>query len=211
MTPAKGCVTLAHGRLLRTNTADLPTMFGTFRITAYRDPATGSDHVALLRGDVGGAGVLVRVHSECLTGDTFASLRCDCGEQLHEAMRRVAEEDRGVVLYLRQEGRGIGLANKVQSYALQDSGLDTVDANEAMGFPPDLRRYDVAAAILADLGVTSTRLLTNNPAKVQQLEALGVEVTERVPLEVPANDANRRYLETKKDRMRHMLALEPRA
>lgn len=208
MTPATGCITLAHGRLLRTNTADLPTAFGTFRITAYRDPATGLDHVALLRGDVAGTQVLVRVHSECLTGDTFGSMRCDCGEQLHESLRRISEQERGILLYMKQEGRGIGLANKVQSYALQDSGLDTVEANEAMGFPADLRRYDIAAAILQDLGAESVRLLTNNPAKVEQLGACGVNVIERVPLETEPNESNRRYLEAKRDRMQHLLALK---
>lgn len=208
MTTEAGCITLAHGRLLRTNTADLPTAFGNFRITAYRDPATGLDHVALLRGDVAGTHVLARVHSECLTGDTFGSMRCDCGEQLHEALRRIAEQERGILLYMKQEGRGIGLANKVQSYALQDSGLDTVQANEAMGFPADLRRYDIAAAILHDLGAESVRLLTNNPAKVEELGACGVDVVERVPLLIEPNDSNRRYLEAKRDRMQHILALD---
>jgi 3,4-dihydroxy 2-butanone 4-phosphate synthase/GTP cyclohydrolase II len=201
-------VTLAHGRLLRTNTAELPTGFGDFRITAYRDAATGLDHVALLRGDVAGADVLVRVHSECLTGDTFGSMRCDCGEQLHEALRLIAERDRGILLYLKQEGRGIGLANKVHAYSLQDSGLDTVEANEALGFPADMRTYDVAAAILHDLGALTVRLLTNNPAKVHELGACGVPVVERVPLQVETNASNLRYLEAKRDRMQHLLALD---
>jgi GTP cyclohydrolase II len=188
------------------DSASLPTRHGDFRIVAFADTIDGKDHVALVRGDVRGAtDVLTRIHSECLTGDAFASLRCDCREQLEEGLRLVAASERGIVLYLRQEGRGIGLANKVRAYALQERGLDTVDANLALGFADDARRYDVAAGMLDALGVASIQLLTNNPDKVRQLEDLGVAVTRRVPHRMPPNAHNVRYLATKAARSGHLL------
>jgi 3,4-dihydroxy 2-butanone 4-phosphate synthase / GTP cyclohydrolase II len=193
--------------LPRTEEALLPTRHGNFRVVAFTDPATGTDHLALIAGNVQGEhGVLVRVHSECLTGDVLGSLRCDCGGQLELAMKRIAEES-GILLYLRQEGRGIGLANKVRAYRLQDEGLDTVEANETLGFPSDARGYEVAAAMLATLGVSCVRLMTNNPVKVAALEAAGMKVVAREPHEIPPNHVNRAYLETKRDRMRHALHL----
>lgn len=200
----------AHLAVSRVASADLPTAFGTFTIVGFHSEDTGEEAVALVRGAVSGSGegsVLTRVHSECLTGDVFGSLRCDCGEQLHEALRRVDEAGRGVVIYLQQEGRGIGLINKVRAYALQDQGADTVDANVQLGLPADSRSYELAAAILKDLGVDSVDLLTNNPDKVTQLQELGVKVERRTPLEIPANDVDRRYLETKRERMGHLLTL----
>lgn len=185
----------------------LPTRHGPFRLVAYRS-SDGQDQLALIVGrlDEGGP-VLVRLHSECLTGDVFGSCRCDCGEQLAQGMTRVQEQGQGVVLYLRQEGRGIGLVNKLHAYALQDEGLDTVDANRALGLPDDARDYGYAAAILRDLGVHRVRLLTNNPAKVAALERRGIEVMERLPLPVQPNPANLRYLRTKEERMGHLLSV----
>ena len=184
----------------------LPTKFGEFRAHAYVNRLTGEHHVALVKGEVGdGRDVLVRVHSECLTGDVFASLRCDCGEQLAAAMAQVAEEGRGVVLYMRQEGRGIGLVNKLKAYELQERGMDTVEANEALGFAADEREYYVGAQVLADLGVKTMRLLTNNPDKVYQLKDFGLEIVERVPIQMPATEFDRGYLETKREKMGHML------
>ena len=193
----------------RTSTVDLPTRHGPFVAHGYTSRIDGSTHIALVVGDIAGkSDVLVRVHSECLTGDVFHSLRCDCGAQLEEALRRVQEEGRGVVLYIvGHEGRGIGLANKLRAYELQEAGADTVEANEALGFPPDLRDYGIGAQILADLGLTSMRLLTNNPTKIVGLEGYGLRVTEQVPLEVPACDANRAYLKTKREKMAHTLLL----
>jgi 3,4-dihydroxy 2-butanone 4-phosphate synthase/GTP cyclohydrolase II len=187
----------------------LPTEFGTFTAHGYRSLLDGSTHVALVVGDVEGAeDVLVRVHSECLTGDVFHSLRCDCGEQLAEAMRRVQAEGRGVVLYMvGHEGRGIGLANKLLAYKLQEEGADTVEANEALGFPADLRDYGIGAQILVDLGLSSVRLLTNNPKKLVGLEGYGLHVTEQVPLQVACGPENYRYLKTKKDKLSHRLDL----
>ncbi|MHB1133679.1 MAG: bifunctional 3,4-dihydroxy-2-butanone-4-phosphate synthase/GTP cyclohydrolase II [Chloroflexota bacterium] len=186
--------------------ASLPTDYGDFRIVAYENTINHEQHVALVRGEVAGpAPALVRVHSECLTGDVFGSLRCDCGSQLHQAMRLIAEEGRGVVLYMRQEGRGIGLHNKVRAYALQDQGLDTVEANERLGFPPDLRDYGIGAQILCDLGLQRIRLLTNNPRKVVGLQGYGLEVVERVPLVVAPNSINAQYLLTKREKMGHLL------
>ncbi len=185
----------------------LPTEFGTFTAHGYRSTIDGSEHVALVVGDVGdGQDVLVRVHSECLTGDVFSSLRCDCGPQLHAAMRQVAEAGRGVVLYVKgHEGRGIGLLDKLRAYALQDTGRDTVDANLDLGLPADARDYGTGAQILADLGVRSMRLLTNNPAKRAGLEGYGLTISERVPLVIDSNDHNRDYLQTKVERMGHDL------
>jgi 3,4-dihydroxy 2-butanone 4-phosphate synthase/GTP cyclohydrolase II len=191
----------------------MPTKFGEFTAHAYRSLVDASTHVALVRGDLEGVSdVLVRVHSECLTGDVFHSLRCDCGAQLEESMKRVQAEGRGVVLYIvGHEGRGIGLANKLRAYELQEQGADTVEANEALGFPADLRDYGIGAQILADLGVTSMRLMTNNPTKIVGLEGYGLSVTEQVPLQVPACPENLQYLRTKKEKMAHRLDLPERS
>ena len=187
----------------------LPTAHGEFTIHVYRSPQDGIEHVALVKGDVRGqADVLVRLHSECLTGDIFGSLRCDCGEQLDRAMAAIAAAGRGVLVYLRgHEGRGIGLTAKLQAYQLQDQGHDTVQANLALGLPVDSRRYEGGARILADLGVVSVRLLSNNPRKVQELERYQIPVTERVPLEVRPNPENLRYLHTKRQKLGHWLEL----
>ncbi len=193
--------------ILLGNQARLPTRYGSFRIHAFVCPFTGEEHVALVRGRVAGKqDVLVRLHSECLTGDVFGSARCDCGEQLDAAMKRLAKAREGVLLYLAQEGRGIGIANKIAAYHLQDQGLDTVAANHVLGFPADLRSYKCAACMLRILGVQSVQLMTNNPAKIEELEDYGVRVTKRLPLEVPATPANLRYLRTKKEKMRHLLS-----
>ncbi|MGY4706476.1 bifunctional 3,4-dihydroxy-2-butanone-4-phosphate synthase/GTP cyclohydrolase II [Candidatus Bipolaricaulota sp. J31] len=187
--------------------ANLPTKFGHFRIVTFKDLVTGQEHVALVKGEVAGEEpVLVRVHSECLTGDAFGSLRCDCGDQLHKAMEMIEREGKGILLYMRQEGRGIGLANKVCAYELQDRGLDTVEANEALGFPPDLRDYGIGAQILVDLGVRKIRLLTNNPRKVVGLSGYGLEIVEHVPIEVEPNPHNWRYLKAKKEKLGHWLS-----
>jgi 3,4-dihydroxy 2-butanone 4-phosphate synthase/GTP cyclohydrolase II len=184
----------------------LPTRFGTFDAIGYRAVADGKHHVALVKGDLRGAEhVLVRMHSECLTGDVFGSLLCDCGSQLEDALGRIEEEGRGVLLYLAQEGRGIGLLNKLKAYKLQAQGLDTVDANLALGFPADLRDYTIGAEMLGDLGLSSVRLLTNNPRKVAGLERSGLRVTGQVPIEQPACDHNREYMRTKASRLGHTL------
>lgn len=184
----------------------LPTPSGEFRLRSYHSHVDPQHHLALVMGEVDdGDPVLVRVHSECLTGDVFHSMRCDCGAQLDAAMRQVGEAGRGVVLYMRQEGRGIGLLNKLRAYALQDAGADTVEANLQLGFGPDLRHYGVGAQILVDLGVGKMRLLTNNPKKIIGLAGYGLEVVERVPLEVGSNEVNQRYLTTKRDKMGHLL------
>ncbi len=194
----------------RTSTVDLPTPFGQFTAHGYTALTDGSTHIALVAGDVAGhRDVLVRVHSECLTGDVFHSLRCDCGSQLEEAMRRVQEAGEGVILYIvGHEGRGIGLANKLKAYELQEQGHDTVEANEALGFAADLRDYGIGAQILVDLGLTSMRLLTNNPTKIVGLEGYGLEISEQVALEVPACPQNIGYLRTKREKMAHRLTLD---
>jgi len=191
----------------RVATADLPTELGAFQIVAYENRLDNETHVALVRGDIGdGKDVLVRVHSKCLTGDVFHSARCDCGAQLDTAMGRIATEGRGVLLYLNQEGRGIGLANKIRAYELQDQGLDTVEANERLGFKADQRDYGIGAQILSDLGIRTMRLLTNNPRKFVGLQGYGLSVSEAVPLEVPVGEHTRKYLKTKKDKLGHNLS-----
>jgi len=195
-----------EGLVQKVAEADLPTRHGAFRIHGYESRLDRETHVALVCGEIGtGAGVLVRVHSKCLTGDTFHSARCDCGQQLETAMASIAAEGRGVLLYLNQEGRGIGLANKLRAYALQDGGLDTVEANERLGFKADQRDYGIGAQILRDLGVRSMRLLTNNPRKFVGLEGYGLSVESTVPLEVPVPPETRAYLRTKKRRLGHRL------
>jgi 3,4-dihydroxy 2-butanone 4-phosphate synthase/GTP cyclohydrolase II len=183
----------------------IPTEFGDFRVHVYESVTDKYHHLALVKGDPSRSGSLVRVHSECLTGDVFGSKRCDCGEQLKAAMRAIGREERGVILYMRQEGRGIGLANKLMAYALQDKGLDTVEANRALGFKDDLRDYGIGAQILADLGVKKIRLLTNNPRKIVGLEGYGLRVVERVPIRVEPVATNRRYLRTKKEKLGHVI------
>ncbi|MBM4029435.1 MAG: GTP cyclohydrolase II [Planctomycetes bacterium] len=201
---------LQHDRFVhREAEAQLPTRHGPFRMVAYRSNADDSTHLALVTGTWDAqTAVLVRVHSECLTGDVLGSLRCDCGDQLQAALTRIASEGQGVVVYVRQEGRGIGLLNKIKAYALQDAGKDTIEANELLGFPPDAREYSVAAQIIADLGIRRIRLLTNNPLKESALPAYGLEIVERIPLEVPPRPENIRYLQTKRDKLGHLLTME---
>ena len=199
---------MRHDKLIkRVADATLPTEQGLFHVHAYESVIDGETHVALVRGEVGdGRDVLVRVHSRCLTGDVFHSARCDCGRQLGLAMRRIATEGRGVLLYLNQEGRGIGLSNKIRAYQLQDAGLDTVEANEQLGFKADQRDYGIGAQILGDLGVKTMRLLTNNPRKFIGLEGYGLSVVESVPLEIPASEFSKAYLKTKKEKLGHKLS-----
>lgn len=194
--------------VVRVYSARLPTIHGEFRMTVYHDQHE-KEHVCLSLGEVKRAPLLVRVHSECLTGDVFGSVRCDCRDQLQFALQSIAEEGQGIVVYLRQEGRGIGLTNKVQAYALQDEGFDTVDANLHLGLPADGRNYSVAAAILHDQGVKQVRLLTNNPQKVEDLEAGKIEVVQRVPHEITPRPENQRYLKTKADKLGHLFGTSP--
>ncbi len=192
--------------------ADMPTEYGTFSIIGFDNNLDGKEHIALVKGNVRGKeNVLVRIHSECFTGDILGSRRCDCGAQLHTAMQKIHEEGEGIILYLRQEGRGIGLINKLKAYKLQEEGLDTVDANAHLGFADDLRDYAPAAQMLRALGVTSIRILTNNPAKLEGLEKYGVTVTGREAIEIPHNGLNKRYLLTKQLRMRHLLHIQGEA
>ncbi len=194
-------------RLIRRRvTTHLPTEFGDFKLLVYETTVDEKHHLALVKGEVKGRrNVLVRVHSECLTGDVFHSRRCDCGEQLVQALGKISKEGRGVLLYMRQEGRGIGLVNKLRAYALQDEGLDTVEANRRLGFEPDLRDYGIGAQILVDLGLSTIRLLTNNPRKLVALEGYGLKVKERVPIEVSAHELNREYLKVKQKVLGHLL------
>jgi 3,4-dihydroxy 2-butanone 4-phosphate synthase / GTP cyclohydrolase II len=198
---------LKHERLVkRVAEARLPTPYGDFNLIAYENQVDHREHVALVKGSLEDKkNVLVRMHSECLTGDIFHSQRCDCGEQLHAAMRRIDEEGLGAVIYLRQEGRGIGLLNKIKAYALQDAGQDTVEANASLGFKPDLRDYGVGAQILLDLGLSSIRLLTNNPRKIVGLEGYGLKITGREPIQITPSQHNRDYLDTKRDKLGHLL------
>lgn len=190
-------------------TCSLPTPWAVFRLHAFLEPATGKEHLALTLGEVGdGAPVLARIHSECLTGDALFSLRCDCGPQLEAALKRIAEERRGALFYLRQEGRGIGLLAKLQAYRLQDAGADTVEANQQLGFLPDQRNYRLCAPILQHLKIHSLRLMTNNPRKISALRELGIEVAERLPLVIPHNPFNERYLNTKADKLGHLFPVE---
>jgi 3,4-dihydroxy 2-butanone 4-phosphate synthase/GTP cyclohydrolase II len=199
---------MSNERLVRrVADAQLPTDEGPFRVYAYESMINGETHIALVRGEVGnGKDILVRVHSQCLTGDVFHSARCDCGRQLEVAMQQIGSEGRGVLLYLNQEGRGIGLTNKIRAYALQDEGLDTVEANERLGFRPDQRDYGIGAQILRDLGVETMRLLTNNPRKFIGLDGYGLSVVESVPLEVPPSEFSRAYLKAKKEKLGHKLS-----
>ncbi|WP_222565457.1 GTP cyclohydrolase II [Novilysobacter antarcticus] len=198
----------ADAEIRYVDSCELPTPWATFRLHGFIDPASGKEHVALTLGDLDdGEPVLARVHSECLTGDAFFSQRCDCGAQLEEALRRIATEGRGIVLYLRQEGRGIGLINKIRAYHLQDAGADTVQANEDLGFAADQRHYGLCQPMLAHFGVGALRLMTNNPAKVVALQKLGVQVPERISILVGHNPSNQRYLATKREKLGHVIGL----
>lgn len=192
--------------LVLAHSAGLPTRYASFRVHVFACPVTGTEHLALVRGGLrGGREVPVRVHSQCVTGDVFGSRRCDCGEQLDRALRLLARRPRGVLLYLAQEGRGIGLANKIAAYHLQDRGVDTVAANELLGFPADARSYRCAAAMLRTLGVVSVQLMTNNPEKIKELQENGIQVVRRIPMAIPPTGANRRYLRTKREKLGHLL------
>ncbi len=185
---------------------DFPSIFGTFRLVLYKNINDGDYVIALIKGEVNpDEPVLVRVHSECLTGDSLGSLRCDCGKQLHRALRQIEKEGNGLLLYMRQEGRGIGLASKIMAYELQEKGMDTVEANKELGFKPDLRDYGIGAQVLYDLNVRKIRLITNNPRKIVGLQGYGLEVVDRVPIEIPLNDVNKKYLKTKRDKLGHFI------
>lgn len=193
----------------RVAVVDMPTKYGQFVAHSYTNRVSGESHLALVKGKVDdGEPVMVRVHSECLTGDVFGSMRCDCGDQLAHAMNLIEKEGRGVLLYMRQEGRGIGFSNKMRAYSLQDEGMDTVEANNALGFPADLRDYGAGAEILADLGIRKLRLLTNNPLKVKGIEGFGLEIVERIPIQIICHTRNLKYLRTKKEKLGHLLSLE---
>jgi 3,4-dihydroxy 2-butanone 4-phosphate synthase/GTP cyclohydrolase II len=198
-----------HERLVtKVTEAKLPTKFGNFKVIAYKSTTDPDEHLAMVMGNVNtDEPVLVRVHSQCLTGDVFHSMRCDCGEQIEMAMQRIAEEGRGVVLYMRQEGRGIGIHNKIKAYALQDKGMDTVEANLSLGFKADQRDYGIGAQILADLGIRNMRLMTNNPKKMSGLESYGLKITEQLPITTKPNPHNRRYLQTKQKKLGHLLTI----
>lgn len=192
----------------RAASAKIPTQYGDFKVIVYENDIDPQHHVAFVKGDINPENdVLVRVHSECLTSDVFGSLRCDCGPQIHEALKIIQKEGTGVVLYMRQEGRGIGLINKIKAYSLQDNGYDTVQANEKLGFKPDLRDYGIGAQILLDLGVRNMKLLTNNPRKVKGLEGFGLQIVDRVQIEIPPNETNTNYLKVKKDKLGHLLSM----
>ena len=192
--------------IVRKAAADMPTEYGKFTLYGYENRLDRKEHIALVKGDVSdGEPVLVRVHSECLTGDALGSLKCECGDQLHRSMELIEREGRGIIVYLRQEGRGIGLINKIHAYHLQEKGMDTVEANVALGFPPDLREYGIGAQILHDLGVKKIRLLTNNPKKMVAISGYGMEVVERVPIYGKISEYNRKYLQTKKEKMGHLI------
>jgi len=198
----------AESLVKRAASAVIPTEYGEFQIIVYESDIDPQHHVAFVKGDITpDQDVLVRVHSECLTSDVFGSLRCDCGPQIRQAMKIIEDEGRGVILYMRQEGRGIGLINKIKAYALQDDGFDTVEANEVLGFKPDLRDYGIGAQILLDLGVGNMKLLTNNPKKIKGLEGFGLKIVERVPIEIPPNGRNSNYLKVKKDKLGHLLSM----